>query len=79
VVVKLPAGFQVDEMPDAIKLDTPFGSYSTSYTVKDGQLHFARSLLIKSATLPVSEYAKVRSFFAAISSAEQSPVVLAKK
>jgi hypothetical protein len=79
VLVKLPAGFQVDEMPDAIKLDTPFGAYSTSYTVKDGELHFARSLLIKSATLPVSEYAKVRSFFAAISAAEQSPVVLAKR
>ena len=79
VLVKLPAGFQVDEMPDAVKLDTPFGAYSTSYIVKDGQLTFTRSLLIKGTTLPVSEYAKVRGFFATISGAEQSPVVLAKK
>ena len=79
VFVKLPAGFQVDEMPDAVKLDAAFGEYSTSYAVKDGRLQFTRSLLIKGVTLPVSEYGEVRTFFAAISAAEGSPVVLAKK
>ena len=34
--IKLPAGFEVDELPDAVKLEAPFGSYSTSYVVKDG-------------------------------------------
>ncbi|HWC77913.1 MAG TPA: DUF3857 domain-containing transglutaminase family protein, partial [Blastocatellia bacterium] len=40
VQVKLPAGFAVDELPDPVKLDTPFGIYSTSYEVKEGQLNF---------------------------------------
>lgn len=79
VRVKLPAGFEVDELPDAVKMDAPFGSYETAYQVKDGQLHFTRKLVLRSATIPVADYAKVRSFFERIRAAEQAPVVLAKK
>ena len=79
VRIKLPAGFEVDEMPDAVKLDTSFGSYSTSYEVKDGHLVFTRSLVQKAATIPVEQYNSVRSFFEKIRAAEQAPVVLARK
>lgn len=79
VRVKLPSGFDVDEMPDAVKLDTAFGSYATTYEVKDGQLVFTRKLVQRASTIPVEQYASVRSFFERIRAAEQSPVVLAKK
>ena len=79
VNVKLPVGFDVDELPDAVKLDTPFGAYSTSYEVKDGQLTFKRALAQRAMTVPVEQYAAVRSFYERIRAAEQSPVVLAKK
>jgi transglutaminase-like putative cysteine protease len=79
VKIKLPGGFEIDELPDAVKLDTPFGSYSTSYLVKDGQLLFTRTLVVRAATIPVAEYSKVRSFFERIRAAEQSPVVLVRK
>jgi hypothetical protein len=79
VRVKLPAGFAVDEMPDAVKLDTPFGSYATSYEVKDGELIFSRKLVQHSTTIPVEQYNSVRSFFERIRAAEQAPVVLIKK
>jgi uncharacterized protein YcnI len=79
VRVKLPEGFEVDEMPDPVKLDAPFGSYRTTYEVKDGQLHFTRSLVQRAATVPPAQYAEVRSFFERIRAAEQAPVVLAKK
>ncbi len=77
--VKLPAGFEVDELPDAVKLDAPFGNYSTSYSVKDGQLHFTRTLVVRGSMIPVADYPKVRSFYEKIRAAEQAPVVLAKK
>jgi hypothetical protein len=77
--IRLPAGFEVDELPDAVKLDTPFGSYVTSYIVKDGQLLFTRKLIVRASTIPVTDYAKVRGFFERIRAAEQSPVVLVKK
>ena len=79
VKVKLPDGFDVDEMPDAVKLDTPFGAYSTAYEVKEGHLHFTRKLIVQRATIPVGEYVKVRGFFEKIRAAEQAPIVLAKK
>ena len=59
VRMKLPAGFEVDELPDPVKLDTAFGSYKTSYVVKDGELVFTRALAQRATynsfrTLPVS-------------------------
>ena len=79
VRVKLPTDFAVDELPDAIKLDTSFGSYKTTYDVKDGELVFTRSLAQKSGSIPVDQYQSVRTFFEKIRAAEQAPVVLIKK
>jgi transglutaminase-like putative cysteine protease len=79
VRVKLPEGFEVDETPDPVKLETPFGSYSTNYEVKNGELLFSRKLIQRATTIPVDQYNSVRSFFEKIRAAEQSPVVLARK
>lgn len=78
VRVTLPVGFVVDELPDVVKLDTPFGKYTTNYEVKDGQLVFTRNFIQRAITVPVAQYDSVRSFFARMRDAEQSPVVLAK-
>jgi hypothetical protein len=79
VRVKLPAGFEVDELPDPLKLDASFGSYNTTYAVKDGELVFTRTLAQRAGTIPVAQYQIVRSFFERIRAAEMSPVVLARK
>jgi hypothetical protein len=79
VNIKLPNGFDVDELPDALKLDTPFGSYASTYEVKDRQLVFTRTFTQRAGTIPAAQYATVRNFFERIRAAEQSPVVLAKK
>lgn len=77
--LKLPAGFAVDELPDAIKLETTFGTYETKYAVKDGELLFTRSLSQRAMIIPPEQYQGVRTFYARIRAAEQAPVVLAKK
>ena len=79
VRVKLPEGFAVDGMPDPVKLDTPFGTYSASYEIKDNQLHFTRALVQRAATIPAAQYNELRAFFGRIRGSEQAPVVLAKK
>ncbi len=76
---KLPAGFDVDEVPDPVKIDSEFGSYTASYEVKDGQLLYTRKLVQRAATIPVEKYAEVRSFFGRVRASEESPVVLARK
>jgi hypothetical protein len=75
----LPQGFVVDEMPDALKLETPFGKYTTSYVAKDGKLVYSRSLVINRSTVQTDKYNSVRDFYSKIMAAEQSPVVLLKK
>ena len=79
VKVQLPAGFAVDEVPDAVKIETPFGSYMTSYEVVGGELVFKRKLSQKATTIPAAQYDVVRKFYESIRAAENAPVVLARK
>nr|MBA3601415.1 hypothetical protein [Acidobacteriota bacterium] len=79
VTFNLPPGFVVDEMPDAVTLEMPFGKYTTRYEVKDKKLVFTRSLVTTRTTVPVDKYNSVKDFYSKIMAAEQSPVVLLKK
>ena len=78
-VFTLPAGFIVDEMPDAVTLDTAFGKYKSSYIVKDGKLVYSRSMIMIRSIIPIEKYGAVRDFFSKILAAEQSPVVLMRQ
>lgn len=75
---KLPRGFAVEELPSDVKLETPFGSYVTSFELQDGELRFTRSLELKATTVPVEQYEAVRGFFERVRTLEQTPVVLAR-
>ncbi|MEQ1644813.1 MAG: DUF3857 domain-containing protein [Pyrinomonadaceae bacterium] len=75
----LPAGFVVDETPDAVDLSSAFGKYSTRYEIKGQQLIFARKLVTNRTIIPADKYDTVRAFYSKIRDAEQSPVVLIKK
>ncbi|MDT5156706.1 MAG: hypothetical protein QOH51_1063 [Acidobacteriota bacterium] len=76
---KLPEGFDVDEMPDAVKIDSDFGNYTATYVVKDGHLVYTRTLVQRAATIPVEKYGDVRAFFGRVRASEEAPVVLARK
>jgi hypothetical protein len=76
---QLPSGFTVDEVPDPVKIQTSFGSYVTSYEVKDNQLVFKRQLSQQAITISPADYEAVRKFFESIRAAENAPVVLARK
>jgi hypothetical protein len=77
--IKLPSGFTVDELPDPLKQETAYGSYETKYEVVGSELVFKRMLSLRSARIPADQYQSVRGFFEKIRTAEQSPVVLARK
>lgn len=79
VRIKLPEGFDVDEMPEPIKVETEFGKYSADYKIDNGHLLYTRSLRLERTTIPANKYDTIRGFFGRVHSAEQSPVVLIKK
>lgn len=76
--IKLPAGFSVDEMPEAVNLEADFGKYSAEYKVEEGHLVFNRSLTLNRSSVPADKYNTIKNFFGKLHSAEQSPVVLIK-
>lgn len=75
-VISLPEGFEVDELPDPLNLETSFGTYTTSYEIKDGSLTYTRRMVTKRTVVPSDEYRKVFEFYKQIIDSEQSPVVL---
>ena len=75
----LPAGFVVDEVPDAVNIETAFGKYKTNYEIKDGKLVYTRNLTMNRTTVAAAKYDSVRNFYTQILAAEQSPVVLLRK
>ena len=77
--IKLPEGFVVDEYPEAIELNQPFGNYAMACEAKDGYLIFRRSFSLKGMLVPTDQYAALRGFYSRILGAEQAPVVLMRK
>ena len=75
----IPAGFDVDEMPEPLDLKTEFGAYRAECISRDGTVIYKRSLLLRNTVLPVEQYDAVREFFMSIRNSEQSPVVFIRK
>jgi len=79
VTISLPLGFVIDELPDAVNLETPFAKYSTKYEASEGKLLFTRALSMNRGTVGVDRYNEIRGFFSKVRDAEQAPVVLIRK
>jgi hypothetical protein len=79
VQVKLPDGFIVDELPEAVELKKSFGYYRAECRVEKMNLIYNRSLVMNRAVIPAGQYEEIRQFLIAIRNAEQSPVVLVKQ
>ena len=77
--IKLPQNFKVDEMPDPEKLLAPFGSYTVSCEMKEGELVFTRTMEIHSALIPAAQYSAVREFYEHVQMSDRSPVVLERR
>jgi hypothetical protein len=74
----LPAGFEIEEMPKPVSLETPFGSYTATFESRDGKLLSTRSMRFESATVLPEQYDSVRRFFDVVRSGELAPVVLSR-
>jgi transglutaminase-like putative cysteine protease len=75
----LPDGFAVDELPDPVRLESPYGTYSAKCTVNGTELVYVRRLVVRGGMIPVEEYGAIRKFFGRVGAAEQTPVVLVRR
>jgi hypothetical protein len=79
VHIALPPGFKLDEIPDPLEVDAPFGHYSAKCEVSGGELLCLRATEVQFASIPVEQYAEVREFFEKILNEEQSLAVLVRQ
>ena len=76
VRIELPKEFKVDELPEPIKVESPFGKIDAGWKAEAGTLVFHRTLEMRAQTVPAEQYAALRKFLDAVSAAEDAPVVL---
>jgi hypothetical protein len=79
VLIALPAGYAVDELPQATTLDTPFASYTSSFAQKGGGIEYRREYVVKAISLPAEEYGELRKFEQAVLADEGQSAVLKRE
>jgi hypothetical protein len=78
ISISAPAGFKVDEMPDPVHIDSPYGACSASWKVDGNKVLFQQQVEVRPVPAPPSDYSAIRDFFEKAASAQNSSVVLVK-
>lgn len=79
VRLHLPAGFRPENLPAAVQLSTPYGTYASQYTtLPDGTILYVRRLELKRGRMPKTAYTGYVDFRRKISVADKAQVVLLK-
>jgi hypothetical protein len=76
--LQIPAAFTVDELPQPVMIDSPFGRYTLTYTKERDRLLAHRVLEVPPQTIAVREYGGLVQFLAQVRAADTTPVVLAR-
>ena len=72
----MPPQFKVDELPDPVQLESPYGSYRAEWKSADDTLSFEQRLEVKDITAPASQYAAIREFFEKVAGGQHEAAVL---
>jgi transglutaminase-like putative cysteine protease len=79
VKLSVPSQFRIDELPDPVELEGPYGTYKATWKAQGGIVEFQQSVEVKPLLVPASDYVKVKAFFERIDSARGSAVVLVRQ
>ncbi|HSQ60426.1 MAG TPA: DUF3857 domain-containing protein [Acidobacteriota bacterium] len=79
IVLRLPAGFEPDEVPGPVTLETAFGSIRCAVTEEAGLLRIRRSLESRASVLPPEAYADARRFYSRARDVFGVAIVLARR
>lgn len=76
-----PLEHKPDDFVPETNIETDFGSYTTSlsYDEEKTVFNYTRTFVQNDMTVPVERYQELQAFFASVSEAEQTPIVLARK
>lgn len=78
-VVRIPAGYSVDDVPDPVSVDVGFATYHSNVKAEGDTLHYTREYVLKRLSLDPGDYPTLRRLEGQIVSDENSDVVLKKQ
>jgi len=79
IEIKIPAGYEVDDLPAAADAEYSFGTYHSRCVAKDGALQYTRTLVVKELSVPVDKLPQLKTFYRIIAGDERSTAVLKPK
>ncbi|MFP5237160.1 MAG: DUF3857 domain-containing transglutaminase family protein [Acidobacteriota bacterium] len=77
--ITIPAGYVVDDTPDAADVSTGFASYKSKVTAKGNVLHYERDLVVKQVQIPAADAVEYRKLESAILTDEKGTAVLKRQ
>jgi len=79
VNISLPEDFSIDEVPQNVSYEYPFGAYKSEITITKHTLHYARSYEIRDVRVPSTGLEALKKLFREIADEEQSYVIMKSK
>ena len=79
IVIAVPAGYQPESLPAAVKIEERFGKYSTSYKVENDKIYYTRVQEKTRARFPAADYAELVKYQEQVYKADRAKIVLVKK
>jgi len=77
--IRLPAEYEVDDMPAQIAAKQRFASYQSAFTVNGDSLRYARRFEVTDIHVPPAEFSGLRALFQDITQDERATVVLRRR
>lgn len=79
VDISLPPGYTIENLPKNQDIQSDFGSYQASFSVKDGTLMYRRKLIRLTGEFPAGQFTRLAEFLNAVYQADRESVVLLKE
>jgi hypothetical protein len=79
VDIQLPEGYVVDDLPDPVKIDVGFASYSSKYESNGNVLRYSREYVVRDPYVPLEKMTDLKRFEERIAQDEFASAVLKKK
>ncbi|EMS31600.1 hypothetical protein C943_01871 [Mariniradius saccharolyticus AK6] len=78
IVYAWPEGFEVENLPKEISIDSEFGVYRAEFLVEGNQLTYKRNFELRDGVYEASQYQPYRDFLSKVERSDKTKVVLKK-
>ena len=78
VIIRIPEGYSIENQPQAVEIESPYGYFKSDITEKDGQLIYTQTLEIKKGRYSATEFDEMKKFYNRIETLQSGKIGLKK-